>query len=138
MRQPAWSGRLTGPLIRLIPARSRPAALASIRAIHTAIFASIAAAIALFVWDGARRGPRRRSAYALGLACVETGIYVSNNQVCPLTPLAEDLGAERGAVADLFMPAWVARNIPAIASTALLVGTALHIRTILGRRRSTP
>jgi hypothetical protein len=137
MRRPAWSGRLTGRLSRLIPARRRSAALAAIRAIHTLLFVSIGAAIAVFVWDGARQTNGRRTAYALGVAVAETGIYVSNNQVCPLTPLAEELGADSGAVADLFLPAWVARRIPVIASAALVTGLALHTQTILSRRWST-
>lgn len=125
---------MTRPLSGLVPQPRRPAALAAIRAVHTAIFASIAAAIALFVWDGVRQRPHRRSAYALGVAVAETGIYLSNNQVCPLTPLAEELGADSGAVADLFLPAWVARQIPVIASAALVMGLALHTRAILMRR----
>jgi hypothetical protein len=88
----------------VIPTQLRPAALTAIKAIHTVIFASIGAAIAPFVWDGARQRPGRRAAYALGLALGETAIYVSNNQVCPLMPLAEDLRAERGSVADMLPP----------------------------------
>lgn len=134
MRRPAWSEPLTRPLGRLVPDRWRPGALAAIKAIHTVIFASIAAAIALFVWDGVRQRPSRRAACALGIAMAETGIYLSNNQVCPLTPLAEELGAESGAVADLLLPAWAARNIPLIGSAALLLGLMLHARARLSRR----
>jgi hypothetical protein len=36
---PAWSGKLTTPLAAVIPRGWRAAALTSIRAIHTAIFA---------------------------------------------------------------------------------------------------
>ena len=54
--------------------------------------------------------------------------YLSNNQVCPLTPLAEHLGAERGAVADLLLPAWAARRIPVVAGSMALVALALNAR----------
>jgi hypothetical protein len=135
-RRPAWSELLTRPLSHAIPDIRRPVALRAIKAIHTAIFASVGAAIAVFVWDGIRQRPGRRSAYALGIALAETGVYVSNNQVCPLTPLAEELGAERGAVADLFLPSWAARSIPLVASTALLLGLVLNGRARLtGRGR---
>jgi hypothetical protein len=90
------------------------------------LFFSIGAAIALFTWDGVRQQPRRRAAYALGIALAEAGVYVSNNQVCPLTPLAEELGAERGAVVDMFLPGWAARRIPLVSSATLLAGLALH------------
>jgi hypothetical protein len=109
--------------------------LATIKAIHTIVFVSVGSALAVFVWDGIRGRPGGRAAVALGLAIAETGIYVSNNQVCPLTPLAEELGAERGAVADLFLPAWAARRIPVIGSSALLVGLVLNARALVNQRR---
>lgn len=132
-RRPAWSEPLTRPLGRLVPVAWRPATLTAIKAIHTVIFASIGAAIALFVWDGVRQRPSRRGAYALGIAVAESGIYLSNNQVCPLTPLAEEFGAESGAVVDMFLPAWAARNIPLIGSAALALGLALNARALLAR-----
>ena len=130
-RTPAWSQLLTEPAGRALPAEWRPAALWSIKAIHTALFASIGAAIALFVWDGVRGRPRRRTAYALGIALGETAIYVSNNQVCPLTPLAEELGAESGSVVDIFLPDSLARRIPLVGGSALLLGVALNLRSVL-------
>ena len=62
-------------------------------------------------------------------------MYVSNNQVCPLTPLAEELGAERGSVADIFLPGWLARRIPVLGGSALLVGLVPNLRAWLGPRR---
>jgi hypothetical protein len=134
MRRPAWSGLLTRPLGRRVPAPWRPAALATIKAVHTLIFASVGAAIALFVWDGIQQRAGRRAAYALGIALAESGVYLSNNQVCPLTPLAEDLGAERGAVVDMFLPGWAARSIPLVGSAALILGLVLNGRALLTSR----
>ena len=134
-RSPAWSQRLTEPASRAIPARWRPATLWSIKAIHTVLFASIGAAIVLFVWDGVRARPRRRTALALGIALGETAVYVSNNQVCPLTPLAEQVGADNGSVVDIFLPDAVARRIPVISSLALIVGAALNLAALTRRYR---
>lgn len=125
-RRPAWSQALTVPLAGRIRPGWRPAALAAIKAVHTAVFASVGAAIALFVLDGARRRPGRRAAIALG----ETGVYVSNNQVCPLTPLAEELGAASGSVADIFLPGWFSRRIPDVAGSALALGLFLNLRAL--------
>ena len=130
-RSPAWSGALTAPVARSLPAAWRPVALWAIKAIHTVLFASIGAAIVLFVWDGIRGRPGRRTASALGVALGETAVYLSNNQVCPLTPLAEELGAESGSVVDIFLPDAVARRIPAVSGTALVAGLALNIRALL-------
>ncbi len=133
-RAPAWSHLLTRPAARAIPEAARPATLWSIKAIHTVLFASIGAAIVLFVWDGLTGRPRRRSASALGIALGETAVYLSNNQVCPLTPLAEELGAGSGSVVDIFLPDAVARRIPVASGTALVAGIFLNLRALARRR----
>jgi hypothetical protein len=129
-RRPVWSGALTDALAARIPDRSRPAALTMIKGLHTAIFASVAACIALFVWDGIRQRAGHRATIALGIALAETAVYASNNQVCPLTPLAEELGAEHGSVADIYLPDWLSRRIPLLGGTALLLGIALRLRAL--------
>jgi hypothetical protein len=133
-RRPVWSQLFTDPMARATPHEWRPAVLAAIKGIHTAIFASVGAAIAIFVWDGIRQQPGRRAATALGMAAAEAAVYVSNNQVCPLTPLAEDLGAERGSVADIFLPDWASRRIPLVSVSALLIGLALNLNALRNRR----
>jgi hypothetical protein len=111
-----------------MPPSMRSPALTAIKGIHTAIFASVFAALLLALWDGIRGRPTRRTAIASGVVVAETAVYISNNQVCPLTPLAEELGAGRGSVVDIFLPAAVAERIPLIAgSTALLAGV-LNLR----------
>lgn len=130
-RAPTWSQHLTRPAARVIPAGLRPATLVAIKAFHTVIFATIGATVLLFVWDGLRGRPRRRTAYAMGAALGEAAVYVSNNQVCPLTPLAEELGAGSGSVVDIFLPDAVARRIPIVSSAALLLGLALNLRALL-------
>ncbi|MGH2428371.1 MAG: hypothetical protein ACRDGV_05720 [Candidatus Limnocylindria bacterium] len=133
-RRAAWSGALTARLAALIPARRRATALLVIKALHTVIFASVGAAIGLFVLDGLRRRPGRRAAGALGIVLAESAVYLSNNQVCPLTPLATELGAARGSVADIFLPDWFARRIPLLGTSALLVGLVLNLRAWQDRR----
>ncbi len=130
-RDPAWSGRLTQPLAALVPHESRSAALVAIKALHTAIFLSIGGLLLVFVGDGIRQRPRRRTAIAVGVVLAESAIYVSNNQVCPLTPLAVELGAARGSVADIFLPDWLSRRIPVVGGIALLIGLLLNLRARL-------
>ena len=103
-RSAAWSGGLTEPLAALIPKDRRRLALAGIKAVHTALFFSIAAAILATVWDGMRRRPTRRTAFAGALVLGESAVYASNNQVCPLTPLAEQLGNRIAAEGGLQIP----------------------------------
>jgi len=54
---------------------------------------------------------------------------------CPLTRLAEAAGATSGSVIDVYLPTWLARNLPAIHVPLLLLIGWLHGRT-LRRRRS--
>jgi len=127
-REPVWSGFLTRPLAARIPEERRSATLMAIKAVHSAVFFSVAALILLVAWDGARGRPRRRTAAALGVALTETAVFVSNNQVCPLTPLAEELGAASGTVTDIYLPRWLSRRIPVLSGTTLVVGLMLNFR----------
>ena len=127
---------MTTPLATLVRPGWRSYALTTIKATHTAIFATIGGAILLVVWDGVLQLPRRRTVVAGGVVLVESAIYASNNQVCPLTPLAEQLGARRGSVADIFLPDWLSRRIPVLGGSAMLLGLALNARAMLRRRPS--
>lgn len=137
-RTAAWSEPLTRPVARAVPTSWRPAVLLAIKGIHTALFLSIGGAIAWFVLDGVRQRPSRPGAMALAVAIGETAVYLSNNQVCPLTPLAEEVGAERGSVVDIFLPDWAARRIPLVSGSALLLGLALNGVALVRRSRQHP
>jgi len=130
-RRPVWSGRLTRPIAAHVPLRRRPAALAVIKAAHTAAFAVIAGCIVLFTWDSIRGREGRRVVVTSAIAIGESAIYASNNQVCPLTPLAEELGAESGTVTDLYLPNALSERIPLLGGSLLLIGLVFRV---VGRR----
>jgi hypothetical protein len=132
-RQPAWSDALTRPMAGVVPRSMQPAAMIGIKALHTFLFLSIAAALVLTLWDGLRGRPSRRTAMAGSVVATETAIYLSNNQVCPLTPLAEAFGSERGSVVDMFLPAAVAGRIPLVAGTTAALSLALNLRALVRR-----
>jgi hypothetical protein len=134
-REPVWSGALTVWLAARIPVGSRSAALTIIKVLHTAIFLSVASLIVLFAWDGLKGRPRRRTPIAAAIAFAETAVFISNNQVCPLTPLAEELGAASGSVTDIFLPDWLSRRIPLVSGSVLVVGVVLNLRAWRGRPR---
>ena len=133
-REPVWSGILTVPLASRIPVDRRPAALMAIKAVHTAAFFLISGLILLVAIDGARGRPGPRTAAALTVALAETAVFASNNQVCPLTPLAEELGASSGSVTDIYLPDWLSRRIPILGGGTLAVGLVLNMRAWRGRR----
>lgn len=126
-REPVWSQHLTDPLARVIPAARRPVAVVAIKTVHTIAFVLIAAMIVLVAWDGLRGRATRRTVAATGVAFAESAVFASNNRVCPLTPLAEELGASSGSVTDIFLPDWLSRRIPVLFGGLLVIGVGLHL-----------
>jgi hypothetical protein len=109
--------------------------LTAVKAVHTAVFAAVGAAVAVVLWDGLRQRTSRRTLAAATVALAETAVFVGNGFTCPLTPLAEELGATHGSVADIYLPGWFARRLPFIAGTAFVTGLALNA-IALSRSRS--
>jgi hypothetical protein len=60
-----------------------------------------------------------------------SAVFVGNGFTCPLPPVAERLGAERGSVADIYLP-WFARRLPVIAGGTFATGLVL---SAIGIRR---
>lgn len=112
------------------------ARLTAIRAFHSAIFLVMLSAIAWLVGTGLT-GRRDRSVVVAGLlVAIESGVFVANRGVCPLTPLAERYGAQRGGVSDIFLPGAMARTIPLWTTPLAVLGFGLHLRPYLCRRGS--
>jgi hypothetical protein len=112
--------------------------LASIKAFHSAVFLVMLAAIGWLVATGIVGRRDRSVALAAGLVAIESGVFIANDGVCPLTPLAERYGARRGGVSDIFLPDAVARTIPIWATSLVVLGALLHVRSLLaGRTRAT-
>ncbi len=116
------------------PCRATNPRLARHQGFHTAAFVAISGAILAFTWEG-MRGRRGRVAneQPKSIAIAETIVYASNNQVCPLTPLAEQLGATSGSVTDIYLPAWISKRIPVFGGSVLLIGLVAQV--VAWRRR---
>jgi hypothetical protein len=127
-RQPGWSAALTRPIAARVPERWHPAAWVTIKLIHTGAFLSIASLVGIVAWDGLHQRPRRRTVVGAAVGLGEAVVYLSNNQVCPLTPLAEALGARSGTVTDMFLPDWVSKRVPVVSGLTLVVGVLLNLR----------
>jgi hypothetical protein len=110
-------------------------AVTLIKGVHTVAFVIIAGAILTILVDGLRGQPSRRTGMAATIALAECAVYAGNGFVCPVTPLAERLGATDGAVSDIFLPDWVARNLAWIATPILVGGLALNARAVERRLR---
>ena len=109
--------------------RQHPLAIVAVKLVHTVIFLFELAAIAWLVVTGYAGRRDRTVALAAGAVAIESGIFVANRGVCPLTPLAERLGAANGSVSDIFLPGTVARTLPLWSSALVASGVILHVRS---------
>jgi hypothetical protein len=52
-------------------------------------------------------------------------LLLINNGRCPFTTFAENQGAEKGSVTDIFLPEWIARNIFRVSFPLFILGLLL-------------
>ena len=119
-------------------ARARPPdaqRLVAVKAVHSAVFFLELGSILWLVATGLLNRRDRSVAIAAAAVSVEVVVWLANDRVCPLTPLAERFGADRGSVSDIWLPDRVARTIPVWSSALLLVAGLLHVRGVARRWR---
>jgi hypothetical protein len=100
----------------------RRIALVGLKLVHSVIFLVNSAAILHIFWAGVRGRPSRWTRFALVAALTESAVFLANRGRCPLTGLAEQLGARSGRVSDIFLPRWFADRIPQLCTPPLAVG----------------
>jgi hypothetical protein len=127
---------LTRPPTTGLSPTARHLVLIGVKTVHTIAFFVIAGAIAVVFADGLRARPTRRTGAAAAIALGECAVFAANGFVCPLTPVAERLGASQGSVTDIFLPDVVARNLTWIATPILVAGLAMNLAALRGRRRA--
>jgi hypothetical protein len=86
-------------------ARGSQAGLRAIKAIHTLAWFSIEGCMVYVLYAGFAGRSDRRAGIAAAVVAAETLIFARNGFRCPLTQVAERLGAERGSVTDNRLPA---------------------------------
>lgn len=110
-------------------------AAVALKAAHTAIFGLVSTSVLYVFAAGVLGRPRRWTRAAIVIVGVESMVFVGNGRRCPLTGLAERLGAASGRVTDIFLPRWFADRIPQIYTPPLVIGVlALLWRRGRGKR----
>jgi hypothetical protein len=109
------------------------ALLVAIKAVHSAAFLAVLSAILWLLATGIIGRRDRSVAVAAAVVAAEAALFVANDGVCPLTPLAERHGASTGGVSDIFLPDPIARTIPIWSTTLIAVAAALHARYLARR-----
>jgi hypothetical protein len=104
--------------------------LALIRGVHTAAWFAIESCVGYLLWAGATGRSDRRAGAAAAVVAGECLVFAAHGFRCPLTGLAERAGATTGSVTDIYLPAWFARNLPAIHVPLLVLIGWLHGRIL--------
>jgi hypothetical protein len=112
----------------------RDPALVAVKTVHTAIWAGVEACVAYVLYAGAVGRTDRRVAVAAGVVATEIAVFAADGFRCPLTGVAERLGADDGSVTDLFLPRPVARALPAVHVPLVVLAVVLHTRNLRAGR----
>jgi hypothetical protein len=120
------------------PEATRNLRLTTVKAVHTLIWLSIESCMAYVLVSGFQRRSDRRAAAAAVVVAAECAVFVGYGFRCPLTDLAESLGADDGSVTDIYLPRFVAHSLPVIHIPVIAVAAGLHARNLLERRPSLP
>ena len=115
----------SGPMTEREP---RTPVVTAIQAVHSAVFLVELGAILWLVYTGITGRRDRTVGTAAALVAAEGLVWVANDRVCPLTPLAERYGAAHGSVSDIWLPAAIARTIPQWSIPMVLSAIVLHVR----------
>jgi hypothetical protein len=102
-----------------------------IKVAHTAVFWILSVCVLYVLFSGLANRITAWTWVAVGLVVIEGVVLVSSGWICPLTLLAEHLGARRGSVADIFLPKWFADRIFPVCGTAFLIGCIVLVVRLL-------
>ena len=113
--------------------------LLAVKTVHTLIWFTVESALGYVIWAGWRGRADRRVGAAAAVVAGESLVYLGNRARCPLTGLAQSLGADHGSVTDIFLPPRLAHSLPVLHVPLVALALALHRRTLrrqLGRTRT--
>jgi hypothetical protein len=110
-------------------------ALVAVKSVHTLIWVLVEAAVGYLLFAGVTKRSDRWAATAGVAVVAESIVYLVNGARCPLTGAAESLGAESGSVTDIYLPRWLARNLPVIHIPLLALMLVLHRKVLISRFR---
>jgi hypothetical protein len=96
-----------------------------IKVIHTLIFWLLSGCVFYVLVGGIANHVTKWTWLAIGLVSLESVVLAASGWTCPLTVLAERLGAARGSVTDIFLPKWFADRIFPICGTTYAVALVL-------------
>jgi len=100
--------------------------LAAVKGFHTAIWFVVEGAVVYLIYAGITKRSGRSVTVAAALVAGESIVFLVNGASCPLTEVAESLGADSGSVTDIYLPRWLAKSLPVIHVPLLGIIVYLH------------
>ena len=82
-----------------------------VKAVHSLIFFVMTACILYVLYSGLFDRVGWWTLIVIVLVVVEGAALALNRGRCPLTTLAEDMGAEDGSITGIFLPRWLADRV---------------------------
>jgi hypothetical protein len=107
------------------------ATIFQIKIVHTIIFWVLSSCVAYALFSGVADRVTTWTWMAVCAVILEGVVLLAFGGTCPLTLLAERQGAERGSVADIFLPKWLADRIFPICGTTYAVAVLVILVRVL-------
>jgi hypothetical protein len=104
-----------------------------VKLVHTLIFVVLSACVLYILVSGALDRITAWTWVAVAAIVIEGLVLAATRGKCPLTILAERLGAADGGVADIFLPRWFADRLFPICGTLYLIGCAVIAIRLMGK-----
>lgn len=104
-----------------------------IKLLHTVVFWVLSLCVLYSLFSGISGHINVWTWLAVGLVLIESIVLMVSGWTCPLTLLAEQLGAERGTVADLFLPKRFADRIFPVCGTIFGIAIALLVLRVVNQ-----
>jgi hypothetical protein len=104
--------------------------------VHSAVFFGEEASVGYLLYAGLRKQQGRAVAVAAGAIVAESVLYFANGRHCPLSRLAEELGADHVSVTDIYLPSWIAMRIFTYNAPLVALAALLHARMFLSAHRT--
>jgi len=111
-----------------LPPSWRRSALVGVKAVHSLLYFAIEYCMGYLIYAGLKGREDRRTAMAAGVVGGESLIFLGNRCRCPLTAVAEHLGAASGSVTDIYLPGFLASHLVLIHVPLLALALCLHVR----------
>jgi hypothetical protein len=105
--------------------------MVQVKLVHTCVFVVLSLCVLYALFSGIFNHITQWTWDAVASVCVEGLVLAVSGGRCPLTIVAERLGATQGAVADIFLPKWFADRILPICGTTFLVACVLLMVRLL-------